>query len=346
MHLKRPDVSDVAPEVLAYIEMLEAEVSRLRDQRLPAEQPEEAPAPEPSEPPTPVNVITISAGGLAKRTPRHHYTRQRRGGRGVFDLDTPEDDLITVLALADEAAMLVVFTDRGRTYRVPTRRIREAPVRAKGSPLHDVLPLRPDERVVAVLPADAGESVALVGARGWISTVRNSFLSRNMTPGVSYYDAEARGRLVAACWLPSDDHDVLIATRRGQAIRFAARRVPKGGCLGIRLDRDDAVTTIAAVDDDTGVFLLGADGKGTIRLMQGFRANKSPGGGGKIAMKTEHLVDAAPVAQEDDIFVISHYSKIIRFTAAEVPPKTSPVQGVNCISLRGDEAVALAIATL
>ena len=96
---------------------------------------------------------------------------------------------------------------------------------------------------------------------------------------------------------------------------------------------------VAAVTDDSSVFLVDADGNGTIRTMSGFSANKAPGGGGKIAMKTNHLVSAQRVDPEDDVFMISRLSKIIRFMSEEIPAKEGVVQGVNCMSLRADQVM-------
>jgi DNA gyrase subunit A len=170
-------------------------------------------------------------------------------------------------------------------------------------------------------------------------------LGEKLLPGTILYDIKKLGPPVAACWTPGDG-DLFIATHTGQAIRFSARQVPMRGCLGIRLGRDDAAVAIAAVEEDSGVFLLGADGKGTVRLMSGFRANKSPGGGGKVALKTGSLVGAAAVSEDSDVFAISRLGKIIRFQAAEVPPKEGVVQGVSCMALRADEAVALAVSAI
>ncbi len=75
--------------------------------------------------------------------------------------------------------------------------------------------------------------------------------------------------------------------------------------------------------------------------MAGFAANKAPGSGGKVALKTDHLIGAATVTDNDDLFAISRLGKIIRFQAVEVPAKEGVVQGVNCMSLRADEVVAL-----
>jgi DNA gyrase/topoisomerase IV subunit A len=87
MSIERPDLDALDPAVRAYIESLEAELERLRQHGRRPRQSEVAEAPaEPSEPPTTLNVLTISGAGVAKRTPRHLYSRQRRGGMGIFDL--------------------------------------------------------------------------------------------------------------------------------------------------------------------------------------------------------------------------------------------------------------------
>lgn len=98
-----------------------------------------------------------------------------------------------------------------------------------------------------------------------------------------------------------------------------------------------------SVLEESSVFLLSADGKGSLRQMAGFAANKAPGAGGKVALKTDHLVGAVTTADGDDLFVISKLGKIIRFQAVEVPAKEGVVQGVNCMALRADETTALAV---
>ncbi len=347
MPIERPDLTHVSPEVLAYIESLEAELAAQTARRARPQivaEPEPDAEPELCEPPTTINLITLTAGGLLKRTPRHLYGRQRRGGMGIFDLDAPENDPPALLALADESASLILFSDQGRTYRLPVNRLPEMPIRARGTALAGLLPVRPGERLVAALPESGGEQIALVGERGWVSTIRASFVGKSMIPGVVYYDAAKYGPLAAASWIPGLADEVFIATQQGFAIRFPAQRVPKTGCLGIRLEKNDVVVAATAANDASSVFLLGADGKGTLRLMAGFAANKSPGGGGKVALKTDKLVAAAAVNTENDIFIISRNSKIIRFQAAEVPPKEGVVQGVNCMALRGDETMAIAVA--
>ena len=247
----------------------------------------------------------------------------------------------TVLLLADENESIILFSDLGRAFRLRVSNIEEKEVRAAGQSITDLLPLRPNERIVAALEEEGGSYVAIVSERGRVRRVRSNYLGRNLIAGSTFHDVKDGGYLVDACWTPGDG-DLFIATRQGKAIRFQERQIHSKGTLGMRVDPTDVVVAVTSVTEPSGVFLMSHDGKGTIRLMTGFAANKAPGSGGKLAMKTEHLVAAFAVETNDNIFAISQLSKIIRFKADEIPSKTGTVQGVNCMSLRHDQVTAVA----
>ena len=284
---ERPDITGLSSEVVAYIEWLEERLSRTsaprRQGRSDADE-------EPSEPPTTVNVVSISRAGMAKRTPRHLYSRQRRGGMGVFDLELAEGDVPAALVAADEAETILIFTSGGRCYRLPVSALPESPVRARGQLLANMMNLPSHELVVgalpALLPSGQGEYVVLLSQRGWVRRVRASFLGPSLIQGTIFHDVKEGGPLVAAAWTDGKG-DLFIATRDGKGIRFDESQVPARGCLGIRLDAVDAAVAVCGVADDSGVFIMGNDGSGTIRLMSGFAPNKAPGTGGKVAMKSD-----------------------------------------------------------
>jgi DNA gyrase subunit A len=337
----RPDLASTPPEVIAYINSLEAELARLQAAEPAAEADQPAAPLEPSEPPTTINLITISAIGLAKRTPRHLYDRQRRGGMGIFDLETGDDDRPALLTALDEAHDLIVLTTEARAFRVAASRLASQPVRARGQALLRDESLHPNEAIAAVLPAGRGAALALLSASGYARVLPAHVVGPAMNPGTSLYRFADFGPLAGACWT-SGAGDLFVATERGVAIRFPERGLPLPGGLAIRLEAGDRAAAVEGVrpPDGESIFLLGADGRGTIRLMAGFAANKAPGGGGKIALKTDRLIAALAVQPQDDLFLISRLGKIIRFRADEVPPKEGVVQGVNCMALRGDECVA------
>lgn len=333
--MRRPDLDSLPAEVRAYIEWLEAQLPA------PDSAAEEA-APE-TEPPTPVNLITLSANGFIKRTPRHLYGRQKRGGMGVFDLDLAATDQPQALALADLAAghTLVLFTNQARTLRLAPATLPEAPVHAKGQPAP--ASLRPGERLTAMLTdTGAGRAYfAVLSAKGWVRVLPATLVTSAWKPEMTLFNTDEWGPLVAATWTQGG-RDLLILTRHGLGLRFPERAVLSGGSLGIRLEGDDAPVALLSVNDDSAVVMVGADGKGTVRHMRGFAANKAPGAGGKTALKTEALA-AAGAGGAGDVFLISRLGKLIRFALTDIPAKEGVVQGVNCMALRADEVRALTV---
>ena len=234
MATERPDLNQLDPAVRAYIESLEAELDRLRagDGDFPGDA--DAP-PEPSEPPTTLNLITLSASGLAKRTPRHLYGRQRRGGMGIFDLEAPDDDPPINLAIADESATVILLTDHARAFRLPVSKLPDSEVRARGQSITADLKLNPDERIVAIL-SDVGRGyVALLSQSGFVRCVPGHLFGETLSPGTEMYNLERLGPLAAACWTPGSS-DLFIATRAGLGIRFSEKQVSMQGGPGIRLE--------------------------------------------------------------------------------------------------------------
>ena len=352
MIMERPNLTNLDPQIRAYIEWLESELTlpaavKTRRISLPSttvDEDEYAALPPliPQEEPTTQNVITITARGLAKRTPRHYYQRQRRGGMGIFDIETNDAEFPRIVVVAEITQAILLFTSQARAFRVLVSTLPESPVRAKGQPISEKIVLGDNEIFVAALPDIAKGGVALVSERGTVRYLRHHVFGEYMKPGTSMFDSMKYGPLVSACRTPGDG-DLFIATRLGRAIRFSEKLVPPQPATGIRLESGDAVVGIASTNEDGSVFMIDANGRGTIRQMVGFSANKSAGGGGKIAMKTDELSAVHAVREDDDVFVISQQSKIIRFASNEVPPKEGVVQGVNCMMLRADQVTAIAL---
>lgn len=336
---ERPDLSQASPEIRHYIEWLENELAAFQRTASPQTQTEPGEPALPQEPSTTVNLVTVSRNGMIKRTPRHLYARQHRAGMGVFDLDIPESDSPALILTANQGQDLLAITDFGRAYRLPLDSLLESAVRERGQAMNDLIPLQADESLRVLIPGQEAGYLALLSARGYVRMLRHNFVGPNLQPGTSVFEVGKFGPVAAGTWTNGGE-DILIATRQGIGIRFPQRAVLNGYNLGIRLERKDEAVAIAEVREEGEIFLASADGKGTIRLMAGFSANKAPGGCGKILLKTNYLAAATTVDAEADLFIITRLSKVIRFPAEEIPPKTGVVQGVNCMSLRADQVVA------
>lgn len=350
--MERPDLTHVTPDIAAYITYLETRLGSLRSRTLVTIHNErDAEDDDPSLPPldttepiTTFQIITLSRGGLIKRTARHLYERQRRGGMGIFDMEMPETDFPLALCHADENEMLLVITNKARAFRLRVDQIVSTPVRGKGQLLRNLVPFHDDEYPAALLPNQRGVTLAVLSEKGYVRTLPAHVVGMGMTPGVLLYRNPEFGLVAGACW-SAGKGDLLITTRSGMGIRFPEKALALPGSLGIRLENGDMAVAIQAVQppDGESILLVGSDGRGTIRLMNGFSPNKAPGGGGKITFKNDKVIGAMAVTAESDVFAISRLGKIIRFKANEIPAKEGVVQGVNCMALRSDECVVMIV---
>ncbi|MDO8971719.1 MAG: DNA gyrase C-terminal beta-propeller domain-containing protein [Saprospiraceae bacterium] len=292
-----------------------------------------------------MNILTTSRSGIAKRTHRHLYNRQHRGGMGIFDLDSDDNDPPVCLAGVDDSQNLLLFTNKARVFRYNLNRVPDNPIRSKGEALFDRIPLEADESLMGILSERSSGSVALIGANGRVRVLRHHLFGEHLKPGTAMYPYNDFGPLASVCWT-NGDGELLVVSRYGVGIRFNEKLIPPTGDLAIKLSGDDRVVAITPVYADSEVFVIGADGKGTLRSMSGFAPNKSMGGSGKQLFKSNKVVGMVTVSSNDDLFIISQLSKIIRFRADEVPVSEGVVQGVICMSLRADEVTAVTTSPL
>lgn len=358
-------ITQASPALQRYIRTLELENARLRQELLELRQSTarrqraesiresrpDAPASQLATPrhPDDVMVLTITRGGLAKRTPLNDYSTQRRGGVGVFDIQTTRDDLVAHLAVARESAALLVLSSRGRAFRIAVDSLPLTEVRGRGVSLPERLLFTEDETVASVLPLDderdTRNTVLIATASGWLRSLHRTYTGPRLQPGTLLSDPK-RGGPPGALALSNGAGDVLLVLRSGLGYRFPERLISREGVRGIQTRPDDPVVGLVSVQgDEDEVLLVTADGQGTRRQMAGFSSNKSPGGQGKVIMKSDAVAGAARINPGDEALCISGFAKIIRFAADEIPAKSGNVQGVSVLDARGDNLIALAVAT-
>ena len=256
---------------------------------------------------------------------------------GVFgiDLDNDEDEA-AILASAEENQNLLFFTSRARVFRQPISSIISGSVFAKGAFITERFSLETGEKLVAILGEQARGYIALASEGGRVRCLRHHLFGEHMRPGTSLYNYNEYGPLASVCWTPGDA-ELFVVTQQGIGIRFAEKALSPQGDQGIRVANGDKVVGITSIYPDSRVFIAGANGRGTVRLMDGFAANKTPGGSGKIAFKSNKVIGVTTIDVNDDLFIVSRLGKIVRFPSDEVPSTEGVVQGVNCMGLRGDE---------
>ena len=294
-----------------------------------------------------VMVISVTVTGQCKRTPLNDYAVQRRGGVGVFDILTSRDDQASRLLVARATANLLLLTDHGRAFRVPVHSLPLTEVRGRGTSLPDRLPLASGESIGALLALDdeldPRSYVLIATSDGWVRRLRRNYVGPHLQPGTQLCDPLREGGTPVAMSLSSGNADILLALRGGAGIRFDEQTIRRDAVHGIQVKPGDTIAGITSVQNDDAVLLVTADGKGTRRLMNAFRANKTPGGQGKVLMKTDALVGAVAVSDTDSVLCLSAQAKIIHFAATELPTTAGTVQGNNIMDCRGSNLTAIAV---
>jgi DNA gyrase subunit A len=205
-------------------------------------------------------VVTVTLGGYIKRTPLETFRTQARGGKGRAGMGTKDEDAVTELFVTSTHNPVLFFSTHGKVYRLKVWRLPEGAPQARGRPMVNLLPLAEGETISTVLPLPEDEAewaklhVMFATAKG--SVRRNSMdaFANIRTSGkiAMRFEEGSDDRLIAVSLLTGDD-DVLLATRNGRAIRFAATDVREfqsrdsNGVRGARLIGDDEVISLSVL---------------------------------------------------------------------------------------------------
>jgi DNA gyrase subunit A len=170
-------------------------------------------------------VVTITRGGYAKRTRADQYRTQKRGGKGVRGATLRGDDVVEHFMATSNHHWLLFFTTAGRVYRTKAYNLPEAARDAKGSHVAGLLSFQPDERIAQVLAIrdyDQAPYLVLATRSGLVQKTRlGAYNSPRQAGVIAINFREDDDELIGADLVGADD-DILLVSKRGQAIRFRA----------------------------------------------------------------------------------------------------------------------------
>ena len=313
------------------------------------------------------SVLVLTAGGYVKRTEPSEYKLQKRGGVGVMDLDTKEEDFITHLVHTNTHADLLFFTDKGKVYQVKMYDIPEGRRATKGKSIMNFLSLVEGEKISSVLPmpknkkgeAGAGLSLMMVTKNGIGKKVAAKSFEDVRRSGLIAITLDEGDELISTSFVGKGD-SVLIVTREGQSIRFEEGDVREMGRAAagvrlIRLEEDskgkfaDAVVNADVVRADMknpALFVMTAHGYGKKTKIEEYKVQNRGGSGiltANVTAKTGVIMAGRVVTDdEEEAVAMSKKSQVIRVTINEIPTLGRSTQGVRIMKLRdGDELASL-----
>lgn len=322
-------------------------------------------------------VVSITRAGYIKRLPLTSYRAQRRGGKGVTGAASKDDDFVEHLFVASSLADLLVFTTLGRLYSIKVYEVPEAGRTARGRALVNLLHLKEDEIVTAVLPVkefSEGRHVLMTTKQGVVKKCELMDFSKVRKSGIIACGLDEGDSLISVGLTRAGD-EIVLATRDGMSIRFAEDEVramgrSARGVKGITLDGEDQVVsmTVVGAGPEASAAEVKADGeipKGDTRVdrsgtllsvcengygkrtaLEDYRV-QGRGGKGIIDIKTDDrngpVVGACAVVDSSDLMLITSSGKVIRIKAAEISVVGRNTKGVRLIDLEeGEKVVAVA----
>ncbi len=302
------------------------------------------------------NALVLTAGGYIKRTNPDEFRKQKRGGVGVVDLDTKEEDFVTMLLIASTHSDLLFFTNKGKAYQTKMYDIPEGKRATKGKSIMNFLPLGEGESVTSILPMPKEvkketSSLMMVTKEGVAKKVATASFHDVRISGIIAIKLDGKDELVSASFTHNKD-TVIVVTEKGQSIHFKEADIREMGrtAMGVRaikLGKGDAVISAEAVPNtmnNGNLMVISANGYGKCTDIDEYKIQNRGGSGIKTAnvtAKTGNLISAKVFAEgEGEIVAISKKSQVIRVDAKEIPVLGRQTQGVRIMKLRDGDSIA------
>ena len=302
------------------------------------------------------NALVLTAGGYIKRTNPDEFRKQKRGGVGVVDLDTKEEDFVTMLLITSTHSDLLFFTDKGKAYQTKMYDIPEGKRATKGKNVMNFLPLSEGEKITSILPMPkevkkSEASLMMVTKMGQTKKCLAASFHDVRISGIIAITLDAGDALVSASFVQKKD-TVIIVTSKGQSIHFKESDIRETGrtamgVRGIKLAKDDTVISAEAVPnslDNGTLMVISANGYGKCTDIDEYKIQHRGGSGiktAKVTPKTGQLISAKVFTNaETEIVAISKKSQVIRVDAKEIPVLGRQTQGVRVMKLREGDSIA------
>jgi DNA gyrase subunit A len=297
-------------------------------------------------------LISLTARGYIKRMAATAFRAQSRGGRGVMGHTTKDEDEVVMLIPARSLNTMLFFTDKGKVYSEKVYQIPDSDRATKGIPLVNVLSLDPTERVTAAMAVgefSPNTFCMMMTARGKIKRVTMEEFASVRPSGLIAMSLE-EGDQLGWARLTSGRDEIIIVTENGQALRFSETKVRSmgrqaGGVQGIKLKKDDLVTSMDVVEKDGALLIVTTRGFGKQTLLNEYAAKGRATGGNftinpKAIKEIGRIAAARVVQKDDDLTIMTSNGVTLRMKVKEVKHSGRATRGVHLIKPQEGDSVA------
>ena len=301
------------------------------------------------------SVLVFTKGGYVKRTDPGEYRTQKRGGVGVIDIETKEEDFVTMLVSANTHSDLLFFTNKGKAYQIKMYDLPEGKRATKGKSIMNYLSLDAEEKVTSILPIDKEtkktiEYLMLVTKNGTAKKVGAESFKDVRRSGLIAIKLDKDDELQAVLSISKGD-EIILATAQGQSIRFKetdVREMGRGaaGVKAMKLAKKDYIIGVDRIpkgEKDLTFLTLSSNGLGKKTKITEYKTQKRGGSGiktAKVTNKTGSLIVAGIVKDQEEIIAVSLKGQVIRVNLDSIPTSGRQTQGVTVMKLRAGDNIA------
>lgn len=298
-------------------------------------------------------MVTLTRSGYVKRLSPSQFRAQHRGGKGIKGADVKDDDEVLSILHVMNHDDLLFFTNTGRVFQMPAYELPQAGRIARGQAIVNLLQLKPEERITAILKADLGGAsfLFMVTTEG---TVKRTEVSEFQNIRRSGLIAQKLPEGEDLKWVvtTSGKDEILIVTSKGKAIRFKEDDVRSmgraaAGVRGIRLGTGDRVVEAGVIRDPkiSSLMVVMENGLGKMSPVTEYRFQGRGGSGvlaARLTAKTGDIIGAVVLEEgaKGDLLCISRQGQAIRMALSDIPSRGRATQGVIVMRLDPPDKVA------
>ena len=305
------------------------------------------------------SVLVLTAGGYVKRTNPEEYKTQKRGGVGVIDLNTKEEDVVTTLLTTSAHSDLLFFTDKGKVYQSKMFEIPEGRKATKGKSIMNFLSMTQEEKITSVLAVRkeewAGEWGLMMITKNGVAKKSDASAFKDVRrSGLIAITLKEDDSLIAAKFVGKGD-EVSLVTLQGQSIRFKENDVREmgrtaAGVTGMKLGKGDYIVSADVFKKDdkkTEVLIVTQLGYGKTTPAKEYKVQKRGGSGiktAKLTSKTGQIVCGIVLKEDEradgELVIMSQKGQVIKLPLKDVPTLGRQTQGVRVMKMRDGDAIA------
>lgn len=294
-------------------------------------------------------IVTVTKNGYIKRCTSDTYKIQNRGGVGVKGMSTNDEDFVEYLLNLSTHDYIMIFTNKGKVYRLKGYEIPEFSRQSKGLPIVNVLPVEKDEKISSIIKLNVENKekyLILATKQGLIKRTNLEEFENIRATGKICIKLKENDELIGVK-KTNGESNILLASSEGRMNVFDENEIrvmgrTASGVKGINLGSAKCVS-IENVNDDDNIVIVTENGYGKKTLISEYRKTKRGSKGVKalnITEKNGNIASIKKVIDDSDIMIITNQGIIIRLPLEQVSQLGRVTQGTRLINLKSGQKVS------